>query len=157
MKTELKKLFEKKEVLIIIAIAVAVMVFAGANREIKKSPAQGTAEETKIEKKLEDVLSTVKGAGKVKVMIVFRDDGKDNFAKDKKYSTGTDGKSQSEETTVMGSGKEAVIVDKDIPQVQGVIVTAEGAGDETVRDELKEAVEAILPVYSHKIEVLPQE
>ena len=123
----------------------------------KKEKPQELTETAALEQRLEEILSKVKGAGEVEVMVVFKDNGRENLAVDTQYSQDADGKIKSEKTTVLGNGKEAVVVQKTIPTVQGVIVIAQGAYDSQVRENLKKAVEAALPVMSHRIEVLAGE
>ena len=113
--------------------------------------------EQRLSGTLEKILSGIKGAGNVEVMVVFKDDGKEDIAMNREYSKDGEGSVKSGETAVMTSGRNAVIVQKNLPQVQGVIVTAEGAADEKVRDSIKNAVAAALPVAYHRIEVLEQE
>ena len=81
----------------------------------------------------------------------------EDIAMNREYSKDGEGSVKSGETAVMTSGRNAVIVQKNLPQVQGVIVTAEGAADEKVRENLKNAVAAALPVAYHRIEVLEME
>ena len=52
------------------------------------------------------------------------------------------------------SGGEAVIIREDQPEVRGVIVVAQGAGDIGVRMELLNAVTTLLGVQADKVEIL---
>ena len=149
---------DKKGIVIIGLVIIAIIVFAFSGVDNRKENTKNKNNETgQLETRLEKILSGVKGAGNVEVMIVFKDSGRENIAMNTKYSEDGDGRSSSEQTAVVSSGKEPIVVQKNIPQVQGVIVTAQGAEDETVRENLKKAVEAVLPVLPHRIEVLPQE
>ncbi len=109
------------------------------------------------EKKLEAILSGIKGAGNVKVMIVYKDNGKENLAMNTEYSEESDGSIKTQSTAVIGGNREVIVVQKSIPEVQGVIVTAQGAESPGVRENIKRAVAAVLPVMSHRIEVLTGE
>ena len=138
--------------------AAAVRAFAPNEDNKKETKSYGNVqdENSAIERRLERILSGVKGAGEVEVMVVFKDDGRENIAMNREYQR--DGEMvKSDETAVLTSGKNAVIVQKNLPGVQGVIVTAQGAGDETVKEKLKSAVAAALPVAYHRIEVLEKE
>ena len=139
-------------------VAAAVLAFAPGEKEEKSAETSAPAESGyfEIENRLEKILSGVKGAGEVEVMIVFKDDGRENIAMNREYQR--DGERvKSGETAVLTSGKNAVIVKKNLPEVQGVIVTAQGAGDEKIKENLKNAVAAALPVAYHRIEVLEKE
>ncbi len=159
-KSELKpsKLKNFKNLLIAGLILVAVIVFSLSEKQVvKKAEEKPETAESHIEERLEEILSKVKGAGKVEVMVVFKDNGRENIAMNVKKSQDGEGEFQSEETAVMGSDDKAVVIQKNIPEVQGVIVTAQGADNPQVREDLKRAVEAALPVLPHRIEVLPGE
>ncbi len=139
----------------IVIIILAVIISIGVMGYEPSAPAVTTSATTdNLELKLENILSRIKGAGKVKVLIVYKNDGTSNLAKDVEYTHESDGSTVNKSVIVMGKDKEAIIVQKNIPDVQGVIVTAQGAGDEEVKQNIKKAVEAALPVMSHRIEVL---
>lgn len=146
-------------IFIFAAIMSALVLTVSPQQAEEKSTAEVTAkaDSSDIEKRLEKILSGIKGAGNVEVMVVFKDDGREDIAMNREYSKDGEGSVKSGETAVMTSGRNAVIVQKNLPQVQGVIVTAEGAADEKVRENLKNAVAAALPVAYHRIEVLEME
>ena len=136
-------------VLLIIILSVSIISYEPSQPAVTTS---ATADNLEI--KLENILSQIKGAGEVKVLIVYKNDGTSNLAKDVEYTLESDGSTVNKSVIVMGKDKEAIIVQKNIPDVQGVIVTAQGAWDETVKQNIKKAVEAALPVMAHRIEVL---
>lgn len=142
--------------LILVSVVLMTCGKMGVKQNDVKRNTRNDTDCEKLEGRLEDILSDVKGAGKVKVMIVFKDDGKENIAMNSDYEN-SDGKIQSKSTAVMTSGREAVVLSKSIPEVQGVIVTAEGAENEDVKENLKKAVVALLPVLEHRVEILPME
>lgn len=79
------------------------------------------------EDQLKEILETIKGVGKVDVMITYRDD----------Y-----------DTSAIFSGKE-----KESNQVKGVIVTAEGAGSPMVRSNIINAVTAVFDIPLNNVTV----
>ena len=112
--------------------------------------------ETEIEKRLENVLEKVDGAGKVSVFVSLEDYGATDYAKDLKEKS-KDLQTESEETTVMqGSGSAAspVVARTSSPKVKGVIVVAQGAKNEYVKSNLASAVESALAIMPHRIEIL---
>ncbi len=149
----------KTPVFIFAAIIAAIVLAISPGDKDEKPPLSGevSANNSEIELRLEKILSGIKGAGKVEVMVVFKDDGKEDIAMNREYQRDNAGMVKSGETAVMTSGRNAVVVQKNLPNVQGVIVTAEGANDETVKENLKNAVAAALPVAYHRIEVLEKE
>ncbi len=113
--------------------------------------------------KLEKILSQVKGAGKVNVMMSFDTFEEKVLASDTKNSVESQqtenslSNSSSEEETVMtvGSGNEEhpVVLSKKLPMPSGVLVTATGAGNEKVRLELYESVKALYGISGHRIKI----
>ena len=73
------------------------------------------------------------------------------------YSEDSDGSIKTQSTAVIGGNRDVIVVQKNIPEVQGVIITAQGADNQSVRENIKKAVVAALPVLSHRIEVLTGE
>lgn len=128
----------------IIAAAVLLMIFGNIGFDAKEQP------DTKrdMEQNLENVLSSVENAGKVKVFVYLSDNGVKNFQKDIRKNNDT-----VEEKTVL-NGNDPAVVKYSFPSVKGIIITAEGAADETVRQNLKDAAETALGVPSHRICVL---
>ena len=149
----------KTPVFIFTAIIAALVLVISPGDKKEKTPdfKEAKTSNSEIELRLEKILSGVKGAGEVEVMVVFKDDGKEDIAMNREYQKDGEGMVKRGETAVMTSGRNAVVVQKNLPNVQGVIVTAEGANDETVKENLKNAVAAALPVAYHRIEVLEKE
>ena len=146
-----KQLFAIKITVILLAAALSIGVMS---YEPSAPTVTTSASADNLEQKLENILTQIKGAGKVKVLIVYKNDGTSNLAKDVEYTIDSDGSTINKSVIVMGKDKEAIIVQKNIPDVQGVIVTAQGAYDDVVKENIKKAVEAALPVMAHRIEVL---
>ena len=127
----------------VVGIAAIILFFSGNVKPAIKSETPVT-ETTMVEKRLEEILSRIKGAGNVRVMIVFKDDGKENIAMNKEYSQDSDGSVKTQTTAVLGENKEVVVIQKSIPEVQGVIVTAQGANCSEVRENIKKAIFYVL-------------
>ncbi len=128
-----------------IIIVIAGGHFTQKDTEVKETISRPEAE---IERRLENILSSVKGAGKVSVFVVLQNYGSSDFVKDVKYSD-----SGNEEKTVIADS-EPVLTKTLTPDIKGVIVTAQGAKDREVRDKLKNAVITALGVMPHRVEVL---
>lgn len=126
--------------------------------------------EQDMEKRLEETLSLIDGAGKVKVMLTI-DYGKEivvaqnvdstESLNDEKDNEGgiRDVQSKSKKDTFVmlrkNDGSEYPLILKEIePQVEGVIIVAEGGDDIAVKDALVRATYTVLGAQSHKIQVL---
>ena len=126
--------------------------------------------EEKLEEKLANILSQVKGAGKVEVMITLESSSELVFQTNEKQNTESIHEEDSQggirdssmiehsSDTVQAGGNGAPYVIKEInPKVSGVLVLAEGAKSASVKNEIYEAVEALFNLEVHKIKVLEAE
>ena len=125
---------------------------------------------TRLENRLEKVLSAIDGAGNVKVFITFSDNGryvveKDiTYVRDNEERNGGDEQNISILTTENGevtvytadiNGEQVPFVRQQIlPSVQGVLVVTQGGRNETVAKEMKEAIMALFGIDEHKIKVV---
>ena len=122
-----------------------------------------------LEKRLETVLLSVDGVGEVKVMITLKDNGERRLQSDtvREHSdtdeTDSAGGSRSiqegreEYSTVIlndGTGDSPYVTRETMPEIEGVLVVAQGAGSGSVKSEIYEAVQALFNVPAHKIKVL---
>ena len=122
-----------------------------------------------MERRLEEVLLAVEGVGEVKVMITLKDNGEKQLQSDtlreqsSTSETDSSGGSRSVQeareeynTVIMndGSSDSPYITRETVPEIEGVLVVARGAGDTSVKTEIYEAVQALFNVPAHKIKVL---
>ena len=120
--------------------------------------------------KLESFLSQVEGVGQVRVLIKVRASREQVVEKDtpvreneeagtdENGSTTTVRETEQEETTVYEEtqdGRQIPYVVKEYePEIEGVIVAAQGADQPAVVQNILEAVQALLKVEVHKVKVL---
>ncbi len=166
------KKFELRVYVIIVIAALAIYVlwsnFIGNNsKESQNSKLQDTvsvtSDDKEAERKLANVLSNIKGAGKVEVMITYETGVEivPAMSTDKRIDSSNDNiGTKSSETevsspaTVSKNGSnEPVVLTEIQPKVRGVIVVAEGAYDIGVRIDLMNAVETVLGISPDCIEV----
>ncbi len=133
-------------------------------------PSQGTADTEKavsssvssgfdldeIERKMEDTLSRVKGAGTVKVVLTAKSGTRQVLAQD--VEEAEDGSSsETKKSTVvlsLGSSTEGTVLLQEIyPSFQGALVVYTGGGDATTKLKLLEAVSALTGLSSDKIAI----
>lgn len=136
----------------------------------KQSIVSGTDYAAYLEKKLQNVLQTIDGAGQVYVMITLRDAGgcviEKNIAYERENETrkNSDGTTQtstsssdSEETvyTVDENGNSIPLISKQIlPSVEGILIVAEGGDRADVKSEMKQAVLSLFNLDEHKISIV---
>lgn len=124
------------------------------------------------EAKLEALLSSVEGVGKVEVMLTFLSSEElvvekdapvvrsNTVEKDSEGGTRTVTQYESGDSTVYlsGSGASEPYVVKILnPRVEGVVVVAEGAGDDMVRSDIAEIVQALFGVEAQRVKVVPMQ
>lgn len=114
------------------------------------------------------VLSEIEGAGKVTVMITYNS-GEEivpaqdvrrirNITQERDSGGGTRDVDQYEyESSIVfedgGGVKSPIVLKTKMPEVKGVIVVADGAGDAVVKENLARAVQVLTDVPIHKIQV----
>ncbi len=134
------------------------------SREVRLSDYEGVMEE-----KLEQALGQMAGVGRVQVMLTVKDAGEMVVEKDRKTQGNTTEESdsqggsrtitehQQEENTIYQEGTqsgEPFVTKENMPQVEGVLVVAEGGGDMGTAENISEAVEALFDIEPHKIKVV---
>ncbi len=128
------------------------------------------AYEEYLEKKTARALQEVEGVGKVTVMLTLRSDGQKISEKDQSSSMQTteeedseggtrSTKEQSSDKTSIyeqdSDGSSTPYVSKELsPEIEGVIVIAEGGDDAVVVRNITEAVQALFSVEAHKIKIM---
>jgi stage III sporulation protein AG len=125
--------------------------------------------EEQMELRVKKLLKTVEGVGQVDVMIVLKSSKEQVLRVDNKTSDSATVENDSsggtrnitnkelqESTILTGSGENtAPIVEKEIsPEIEGIIISAQGGGSPTVKAEISSAMEALFNLPPHKIKVL---
>lgn len=174
-KFNLTKLFTKKNLKILILIIVAIvcmlifMIDSSGNSDDNSSTSiQSTNGYTttleycsELESKLQAVLSSVKGAGEVKVMITVDGSPELVYAKDEdeKVSSNSSGTTTTSSTSspiivTVNGGSNALILTENLPNVKGVIVVSSGADDVSVKLDILTAVSRLLDISIDQVTVL---
>lgn len=112
-----------------------------------------------LEKNLGTILSEIKGAGKVSVMITFESGVEQVYAysTDTQTNKNTDGVKETsvttEKNTIVVSSGQPVVVKEIMPLIKGVLVVADGANNISVKMNILKAVQALLELPTSKIEI----
>lgn len=126
--------------------------------------------ENYLEQKTAQTLRKMDGAGEVTVMITLKSTGQKVVEKDQQSSGQTTKESDSQggareneersldRTTVYSQGTDGTqtpyISKENAPEVEGVLVIAEGGDNAVVVKNLTEAVQALFGVEAHKIKIM---
>lgn len=125
--------------------------------------------EYNLEQSLEDILSKMAGVGKVDVLVTYSETSEivAMYNETYKYSNTEEedsngGVRKIEETDtnkeIIKNSEEAPVTQKIImPKVEGVVVTAEGAGNANIKTNIIQAVSAATGIASYRIQVFEGE
>lgn len=165
-------------VLFLVLFIIIIVVINGLGKNETKTVQSNSSDEKILsldnykektqEEKLEEILSLINGAGKVDVLITYSNGMEQIPMYNTKQSTTTvqeadtaGGTRKTEETsneqTVIynenGNNKTPVMKQVINPKAVGVIVVADGAGIVNVKEDMIKAIEAILDVPAHRVQV----
>ena len=105
-----------------------------------------------LEKRMESVLSQVRGAGEVEVVLTVKNTSRQILAQDQENSERSN--SITTVTVARGNGaQETVPIQQISPQFQGALVVCDGGGDSAVRLALTQAVSSLTGLGSDRITV----
>ena len=185
MQDFMQKIKEKKlkrsDWLILVLAGILILIIALPTDTKEKKPAEeakeniskenNTMEASKdeIERKLEDILEKIDGAGDVKVMITYQDSGTQVVEKDKNTSENSLEESDStggvrstkeqqlQESTVYeeaDAGNTPFVSKELLPKVEGILIVASGGDNQKVKQNISEAVLALFQVEAHRIKIV---
>lgn len=152
-------------ILVLLGLLLAVIAIPTDPKEKESVPVEESetqkAEETisyesRMEQKLEALLESVDGVGKVRVMLTFEGTGEKTVEKDQTLTA-----EETREETVYeekGSSERIPYVTSETnPKVEGVLVIAEGGGNSRIKQEILEAAQALFGIDAHKIKIMKME
>ena len=183
MEKILSKIASKDKLLIFLLAGVLLIII---NIPVKSSTAKAknsdtTVKETQadssyyisvLEKELSQALAECEGVGRAKVVITAANNGKsvlyvqksesENITDETDSTGGSRRTSQktSDESVVYtdsGSTKSPFITEELVPEIQGVLILAEGGDDARTVSEITKAASALLGISVNKIKVLKME
>ena len=188
----LKELFKKSEngkdkkkqienivvfiIILIITVLIINNMWASGENESKQEKADTTkvlaqtssSQQDDLESNLEDILETINGVGKVKVLIKYSESSTVvamyNETISESITKENDGNGGSKDVKESENKKEIVYTDEDgtnkpitekvvMPVIEGAIITAQGASNVNIKTSIVSAVEAVTGLPVHKIQV----
>lgn len=116
-----------------------------------------------LEQRLKATLEKITGAGEVSVFLYLEDNGEQILAanrilknEEEEGVSGTTDRAEEENDIVLwdkGGAEIPYPVKQRVPQPTGILVVAEGAGDDDVEQEIYEAVRAVFGLPAHRIKI----
>ncbi len=164
VKELLKKYTPKKygAVALVILVGAALMLWptGGKNSgETEETGSTGAVAYTfdleALEKKLEEVLGNIEGAGEVSVVLTLKNSGEQVLATDEI----SDSDSIQSQTVIVergSSAEETVAIQNIYPEFQGALIVCDGGGSDRVKLRIISAVSALTGLDSTQISVSPR-
>ncbi len=159
------KLAEHKYVAIVLLVGLILLLLPTSVNKPEEAPAPEPEEKEpstgEAERRLEEILSLIDGAGQVRVLLTLKSDGERVLAREseRKTETGADGNREEDRDSALvvekGSGQSGEVEVKYLyPEYRGAVIAAQGAGSATVRAELLEAVKAATGLGATDIKIV---
>lgn len=150
----------------IFLLFLIVCFYFSVKNDIKKEEQSVTSSDeyvSETEKRLEEILSGVRGVGNCSVLITLESGVEYVYAEEEKYSTdstSSDSRTQTGENrqksyvTTKASGTEAPVVVTEIaPSIKGVAVICDGGGSTAVKTVITEIISKALGISGDKIAI----
>ena len=171
------KKIKKEQLFIGVLIGILLLVIAiPVPKEKTENPLKENELENVVlkttdstEERLQEILQKISGVGQVEVFITYEDKGKLIVEKDETASeelvqeadssggTRTTTTSRREWKTIYGTEEAPYVVQELVPEVKGILVVAQGGGDENVKLKIQQTLEALFGLDSHKISIMKME
>ena len=148
---------------VILAVLLGVVLLLLPDGKAPNEEAAGQLAEfdrASVQREMEDILSAIDGAGRLRLMLTVRGGGELELAQDRaltqKQTDSADEYSDKTETVVLGSGSsaEVVVTQSRYPDFVGALVVCEGGGSAAVRLEITQALCALTGLPSDRISVI---
>ena len=178
IKEKLKNLCRKENLLVIGLVGAILLVISWPtgqkDTDVAKKTEKVTVEKNEVtdkesmERKLEDVLGQVDGVGRVKVLITYKSSSEKVILQDMETDSTTEeeidgtqsrkssGKNIREETVYdkTDAGETPYVIKEIEPEIEGVLVAAEGGGNSQTAKNISDAIMALFNIEAHKIKVM---
>ncbi len=150
---------KRYRILLLIALCVGILLILISNAGNKEKDAdvnhsedvavKNLSDDVITEEKLEQILSSAFGVGKIEVFISYKSTDEKLVLKD--------GDGRGGENTVMyeaSSGDEPFVYKSLYAEIEGIIIVCEGGDRTDVKNTIIDAVSAVLEIPLHKVKVL---
>ena len=147
--------FKYAGLILLLGIGLMLLPTGSEEKETEKLPVQDQSGE-QLEERLEDLLSQVEGAGKVKVLLTLETGTVNTYQEDTKTTSSADDQESQTETVLVSSGGDEVPipVKTTYPTYKGAVVVCQGADRASVKLALIQAVSSLTGLGSDHITVI---
>ena len=160
VKNRISKGFEKYKYVCIVLLVGIILMMLPDKKELaptKVEEISAVASTLSLEEKIEQILSCVRGAGNVKVLLSVGKGESSVYQTDSTYSQSdgsTDSRTQTIIITDSSRNEGGLLYQKNPPVYQGAIVLAQGADDPSVKLAIVEAIMDVTGLGADRISVL---
>ena len=148
-----QKLEKFKYPALILLLGLALILWPSKQKQPEEAPVPKLAESAPgVEEKMEEILSCIDGAGRVRVLLTMRTGDVTVYQTDTVSSKGQDSESRTE-TTVM-AGDAPVVRQTVFGQYRGALIVCQGADSPSVRLQLVNAVAGLTGLPADRITVI---
>lgn len=151
----------KKQLIIIIGIIGVMLIVLS---ELVSSPSNQKIDENEIdyqeyismlESKTQDIISSINGVGKCKVMITLEQTNENIFAKNTDESTQNGHNSKKSEYVLYENenNDEPILIKQYFPKVYGVVVVCQGGDDDATKEAVISSISSLYDIPYSKISV----
>lgn len=165
IKTGFKNIGSKKSAFILMLGLIGILLIGlselfpeqkNEEKVITKEKDSGFSEkEAEIEKRIEDAVSKIKGAGKTEVTVMLESSEEYFYAENSSESSGEkDIDTESEYVIIDGeNGEKPLLIKTKEAEIRGVLVVCEGGENAFVKERIIEAICALLDIPSNRVSV----
>lgn len=143
--------------MVLVGIVLLLLPGTGKERTVNEPPQQTAVESQDLGQQLEEILSQIHGAGKVRVLLSVSAGEENIFQANTDQSKGVDSERIQMDTVIITDSNRSqagLIRQVNPPIYQGAVVVCQGADDPSVRLALVGAVSRITGLGSDRISVL---
>ena len=159
--TGLLKKYRLAALVVLLGVVLMLLPTGGSRAQTSGASSELPGEVYSLEEteqRIAEVLGTIDGVGRVRIMLTLRAGSTLRLAEDSSLSDSTGGQTKQEKqvlTVNRGSGRQEVVVTQQLyPTYQGAVVVCEGAGSSSVRLAVVNAVSVLTGLSSDRISVV---
>lgn len=144
--------------LIGIILIFASEFFSSNNAEMSVDSSQGFDYEQytlTLESRLEEVISSIDGVGKCKIMITLENTNESVYATDNEIKSDDNSLNQKDEYVLYETdgGETPVLIKEYMPKVQGVTVICDGGDNKQIQEKIINSVTALFNIPTSRVSV----
>lgn len=154
----------KIKILVAVGLIGIVLIFASEflNNDVKQSDISSNSGEfdyeqytASLEEKLEDVISSIDGVGRCKIMITLENSNESVYATDNELKSDENSVNQKDEYVLYetDNGETPVLIKEYLPQVQGVTVICDGGDNRQIQEKIINSVTALFNIPTSRVSV----